>query len=87
MRLFHCELPLPRIAQVHQTACNQARFSSQSNDSVVPNIGTGNVRLMHRAKDFGNTRFVLSGKLADVCAALDAMAAQEQHSTWRVAAQ
>ncbi|MFZ7321223.1 hypothetical protein [Comamonas jiangduensis] len=41
---------------------------------------------MRRSKDKDSNRFALSGKLADVCAALDALAAQEMRNTWRVAA-
>ncbi|MBP7646769.1 MAG: hypothetical protein KA751_08475 [Comamonas sp.] len=87
MQFFYCELPLPRINPASHTACNQARYINLPEQLADRQASSGNVRLMRRMKDFDNSRFVLSGKLVDVCAALDELAAQEQHNTWRVAAQ
>ena len=87
MQFFYCELPLPRIKPASHTACNQARFIDLPEQLADRQASSGNVRLMRRTKDFDNSRFVLSGKLVDVCAALDELAAQEQHNTWRIAAQ
>lgn len=87
MQFFYCELPLPRINPASHTACNQARYINLPEQLADRQASSGNVRLMRRTKDFDNSRFVLSGKLVDVCAALDELAAQEQHNTWRVAAQ
>lgn len=87
MQFFYCDLPLPRINPASHTACNQARYINLPEQLADRQASSGNVRLMRRMKDFDNSRFVLSGKLVDVCAALDELAAQEQHNTWRVAAQ
>jgi len=87
MQFFYCELPLPRISPAAHKASNQARFIDLPAHMVDRQVCTGNVRLMRRMKDADNSRFVLSGKLGDVCAALDELAAQEQNNIWRVAAQ
>lgn len=85
MRLLHCPLPLPHLESAAASASNQALFCDTSFNTATCKNCTGNVRLMRRSKDQDNNRFALSGKLADVCAALDALAAQEIRNAWRVA--
>ena len=84
MPLSYCQLPLPRIFPQEDIACNQAIF-------LAPSLGTlaesANVRLLHRAKEKDASRFILSGKMADVCAALDYLARQEQNNRFCFAAQ
>lgn len=87
MPLTHCELPLRRVRPAHLRASNQDQLlglPAPLNDAAM---ASNNVRLMRRAKDSDTTRFALSGRLADVCAALDQLAAQENRSAWRVAFQ
>lgn len=84
MQVLHCPLPLPRLESA-ALASNQALFG------VAPPYMDGhachaNVRLMRRSKEVDGNRFALSGKLADVCAALDALAEQEMRNAWRIAA-
>ena len=86
MHFLHCPLPLPHIETARTSASNQNTFCDVSLRTVTCKTCTGNVRLMRRSKDKDSNRFALSGKLADVCAALDALAEQEMRNTWRVAA-
>lgn len=86
MHLIHCTLPLECLPQAIDCASND----SQLNALATPDFDistASNVRLMRRAKDTDSARFVLSGKLADVCAALDALAAEENRKARRFAAQ
>lgn len=85
MHFLHCPLPLPHLESAAASASNQALFCDTSFNTATCKNCTGNVRLMRRSKDQDNNRFALSGKLADVCAALDALAAQEIRNAWRVA--
>lgn len=87
MQLIYCELPLSRVGLSHLGASNQDQLLGLPVPLKSAAMGCNNVRLMRRAKDIDNTRFALSGKLADVCAALDQLAAQETRNAWRVAFQ
>ena len=87
MHLLHCPQPLPPLESVTTAfASNQASFHEISACAAPCESCTGNVRLMRRSKDQDGNRFALSGKLADVCAALDALAAQETRNARRIAA-
>lgn len=88
MNTIFARQPLPRLDQwALACAANDATFT----DPIVPRkpqaslACNGNVRLLRRAKEQDRTRFVMSGKLSDVCAALDALAALEQRQAWRYA--
>lgn len=85
MQLLHCNLPLTRIDAASDAASNQTTFTDIPYVPLDCNAYSGNVRLMRRTKDGDNQRFALSGKLADVCAALDELAAQETRNAWRIA--
>ena len=84
--LIFCELPLRRIEHAVFHASNQAPLAEAPIQRVAgTTMASPPVRLMRRAQDMDSSRFVLSGKLADVCAALDQLAAQETRNAWRVA--
>lgn len=86
MPLIFCELPLRRVEHAAFQASNQEPLKEEPMQQVAGTVMAGpNVRLMRRAQDMDSSRFVLSGKLADVCAALDQLAAQETRNAWRVA--
>lgn len=88
MQLIYCDLPLHRVHHAQLHASNQAHLvvlPAPLNDAAA--MANQHVRLMRRATDMDSTRFALSGKLADVCAALDQLAAQETRNAWRVAFQ
>lgn len=84
MSLIPCTLPLPCVASTLVLASNQ-EWGFQMD--TVNLIGHGNVRVMRPTLDNNNACFALSGKLADVCAALDAMAQKEQLQAMRCAMQ
>lgn len=85
MHLIYCELPLPRVNHIAPVASNENNLSRATFSMAYAVAANSNVRLMRRPKESDNTRFVLSGKLSDVCAALDQLAAQETRNTWRCA--
>lgn len=87
MHFTYCTLPLARLPNAITAASNEAQLGCLESTPTLQqaHIHQGNVRLMRRTKDMDNTCFALSGKLADVCAALDALAAQETRNAWRVA--
>lgn len=82
MSLTYCHLPLPtRPATSLGAAANAAHWLP-----CRPQL-PGNVRLLTPLPEpLHNTRFVLSGRLSDVCAALDHLASQEQLSERRLQA-
>lgn len=86
MTTLHCELPLPRSTCRPRVASNQDQFHAPTTPLPASSACHGNVRLMRRPKDTDRARFALSGKLADVCAALEALAAQEARHRLRCAA-
>ncbi|WP_368921538.1 hypothetical protein [Comamonas aquatica] len=86
MTTLHCELPLPRSTCRPRVASNQDQFHALTMSLRPSSACHGNVRLMRRPKDTDRARFALSGKLADVCAALEALAAQEDGHRLRCAA-
>ncbi|MDH0363554.1 hypothetical protein [Comamonas aquatica] len=86
MTTLHCELPLPRSTCRPRVASNQDQFHVLTMSLPPSSACHGNVRLMRRPKDTDRARFALSGKLADVCAALEALAAQEARHRLRCAA-
>ncbi|GEM_PF-1276494 len=89
MTTLHCELPLPRSTCRPRVASNQDQFHALTMSLPPSSACHGNVRLMRRPKDTDRARFALSGKLADVCAALEALealAAQEARHRLRCAA-
>ena len=71
MSMTFCQLPRSRITTATM-ASNEAHFLPQA----LPH----NVRLLRRAHDPDRTRFVMSGRLSDVCAALEQLAEQEQRN-------
>jgi hypothetical protein len=71
MSMTFCQLPMSRITTATM-ASNEAHFLPQA----LPH----NVRLLRRAHDPDRTRFVMSGRLSDVCAALEQLAEQEQRN-------
>lgn len=86
MTTLHCELPLPRSTCRPRVASNQDQLHALTMPQPASSACHGNVRLMRRPKDTDRARFALSGKLADVCAALEALAAQEARHRLRCAA-
>lgn len=86
MRLSYCTLPLARLPRTVDCASNDYSLNAMPT-SQMDVSATSNVRLLRRAKDTDSARFVLSGKLADVCAALDVLAAEENRKSRRVAMQ
>lgn len=69
MPVFFCSLPLLVVAKPLCSAANAA--------CLVPVTAAGNVRLLRRAHDVDRNRFVISGKLADVCQELERLASEE----------
>lgn len=65
-------------------ASNDASFACSS-CMTYEQLQHSNVRLLRHPKEQDCARFVLSGKLADVCAALDEMAALEKSNALRYA--
>ena len=86
MTTLHWELPLPRSTCRPRVASNQDQVHGLTMSLPPSSACHGNVRLMRRPKDTDRARFALSGKLADVCAALEALAAQEARHRLRCAA-
>lgn len=85
MPLKHCTLPLPYVGNPLILASNQTLHPKTPD---IPAIrGYGNVRVMRPSTDAHNTCFALCGKLADVCAALEVMAAKEHLQSMRCAMQ
>lgn len=87
MQVIYCQLPLNRVKHVRLIASNDAQILVPPQATCVAVAVHSNVRLMRRSKDSDNTRFALSGKLSDVCAALDQLAAQETRNALRWAVQ
>lgn len=90
MQMLHYSLPLSPLECATASASNQSHYSPRlKQEGATLCLGTpaGNVRFMRRLKDSDSNCFALSGKLSDVCAALDALAAQETRNAWRCALQ
>lgn len=85
MPLIYCELPLRPIAHCQVEASNQPHLDCLALPDLRIAMNSPNVRLTRHTQEIDDARFVLSGKLADVCAALDHLAAQEQRNAWRAA--
>lgn len=85
MRLMHCALPLTYVARPMTCASNQPLPLSKP--ATLGLSGHSNVRMMRPSLDTNSTCFALSGKLSDVCAALEAMAATERLQAMRCAVQ
>lgn len=85
MRVIYCELPLLRIKDTRCIASNEDNFLLSAQTLTKTVAANTNVRLMRRPKESDNTRFVLSGKISDVCAALEQLAAQETRNACRCA--
>lgn len=85
MPLIYCKLPLLRVNFSSVCASNQEQWHYTELRTVNCASTPSNVRLMRRPKEADSTRFVLSGKLGDVCAALDQLAAQESLNALRMA--
>ena len=85
MQRLICTLPLARVPQASLVASNDDQLHTNESPLCVATACTAHVRWMCRAKDAGSNRFALSGKLADVCAVLDELAAQEVRNAWRCA--
>ena len=84
MTTIFVDLPLQHLQFAHTLrASNDAVFHCAT--GLTQPTCAGNVRLLRRAQDQDHARFVMSGKLADVCAALDALAKQEVRQSWRCA--
>ena len=75
MPMTFCPLPLPFVATAPDTVASN---DSQLHIAATQMPAHGNVRMLRRAHEADNTRFVLSGKLSDVCAALEQLVNQEQ---------
>lgn len=69
MTVFFCPLPLP-------TVCPHPRRAANT-EQLHPLAAVGNVRLLRRAHEADTSRFVMSGRLADVCQALERLASEE----------
>lgn len=85
MHFVYCEIPLTRLEDTRCTASNDNHFAPSTPALSKAAAIRSNVRLMRGSKESDNTRFALSGKLSDVCAALDQLAAQETCNAWRCA--
>lgn len=86
MQTMICTLPLVRIPIAPLVACNDDQFQEHATPTRHAHAACkANVRWMCRSKDIDCNRFALSGKLADVCAALDELAAQEVRNAWKCA--
>ena len=83
MQRLICTLPLARVPQASLVASNDDQLHTGESALCTATSCAAQVRWMCRAKDAGSSRFALSGKLADVCAALDELAAQEVRNAWR----
>lgn len=84
MQITFCKLPLPRLPHIDFSARNQDYFHNlllQQPKDPFNHFQASNVRFMKRPWDKDHNRFALSGKLSDVCAALDAMAESEALAT------
>ena len=82
MPFLHCPLPLASLT-IAATGAANADTLNQPPATSLEICCTENVRLMRRSQDCDTTRFALAGKLADVCAALDELAAQEIYQARR----
>ena len=78
MSLIYCPLPLPALHGAAPIASNDPDWKTGTSLQVMQLTCHSNVRLLRRTKENDASRFVLSGRLADVCAALELLAAQEQ---------
>lgn len=79
LRLIPCQLRSLPIPGAARPAANQRYFRTPLRDVSAPAPAClTQVRLLRRAQETDRNRFVLSGRLADVCQALDHMLAQEQ---------
>lgn len=85
MYFIYCELPLNRVGNEHVNASNEKNFHGFVYAIRNAAVSDSNVRLMRRPQEDDNTRFALSGKLSDVCAALEQLEAQEIRNAWRCA--
>lgn len=87
MQLLLCTLPLPRQFPTPAFASNadQLQRSAGLSNSATHTTLHGNVRWMQSPQNTDPQRIALSGKLSDVCAALDELAAQEIRNIWRTA--
>lgn len=85
--LVFCKLPLQSIPRYTSHAANQAcmDIARASTPPFFWGNECSNVRLLRRQHDPDRTRFALSGKMADVCQALDALAARELAHNARLA--
>lgn len=87
MQLSFCPLPLPRVSASVALASNACQFhpTKASHSTMGCQALHSNVRWMQRPQNTDIRRIALSGKLSDVCAALDELAAQERYGAWRTA--
>lgn len=90
MTVINLLLPLPFSRLVRNTspiAANDAAFDSLWNatsTATIENLKASNqVRLLRHAKEQDTNRFALTGKLSDVCAALDELAQLEEDNMRR----
>lgn len=78
-------MPLPTLDRLSAgNAANDAFYFAACLPSAA-SLSNARVRMLKHNEEMDGTRFVLSGKLSDVCAALDQLAALEQHNAWRCA--
>lgn len=75
--LVFCKLPLQRVPFCKPDAANQCDANTEIAPYLPWSSRTSNVRLLRCPYDPDQTRFALAGKMADVCQALDKLAAQE----------
>lgn len=77
--LVFCPLPLKRLSDQQRHAANHELLDCIALDAGTPRPShkLSNVRLLRCKHDPDQARFALSGKMADVCQALDIMAARE----------
>ena len=81
-----CTLPLARLPLASSVASNADKFN-EPRIHTQPTQATCkvNVRWLCHSQDTDCHRFALSGRLADVCAVLDELAAQEVRNAWKCA--
>ena len=86
MTMFHCPLPLARTARPGHAANHEVFHDPAISPAPQPPGLTlvratqplaHNVRLLRNHRSSDRALFALSGKLSDVCAALDQLARQE----------
>ena len=85
--LVFCQLPLQSVPGYASHAANQAHLVTAITHAPTSLWGNqcSNVRLLRRQHEPDQTRFALSGKMADVCQALEALAARELAHNTRLA--